>query len=98
MGMNEKGGVGEREFRSVSDERNVSEQELTGVSGGSGSLGVDSGLDFSWLVREFAQMNDCAGCPKKQIFRQHEMCMEVYGRLAMEYSKDGFVNMKCSNR
>ncbi len=105
MSMGKKSVVGEREFRSVSeekyvsDERNVSEQELAGVSGGvTGSVGAAGGLDFPWIVREFARMNDCAGCPKKQVYRQHEMCMEVYGRLAMEYSKDGSVNMQCTNR
>ena len=98
MGMSEKSVVGEREFRSASDERSVSERELAGVSGGTGSAGVAGGLDFPWLVREFARINDCAGCPKKQIHRQHEMCMEVYGRLAVEYSKDGSVSMKCAKR
>ena len=111
MSMGKKSVVGEREFRSVSDERNVSgkkyvggernvsEQELAGVSGGvTGSVGAAGGLDFPWIVREFARMNDCAGCPKKQVYRQHEMCMEVYGRLAAEYSKDGSVSMKCSKR
>ena len=98
MGMDEKSVVGEWKYRSAGDERNVSERELAGVSGGSGRAGVGGGLNFPWLVREFARINDCAGCPKKQIHRQHEMCMEVYGRLAAEYSKDGSVSMKCAKR
>ena len=98
MGMGEKSVVGERKFRSAGDESQVSERELAGVSGGKGSAGVGGGLDFPWLVREFARINDCAGCPRKQVYRQHEMCMEVYGRLAAEYSKDGSVSMRCANR
>ena len=70
----------------------LNEQELESVTGGA------AGVDFSRLTEDFARVNRCAGCPHKMIYRQHEMCMEVYGDLLQRFTNGAPVDMRCTRR
>lgn len=69
----------------------LTDEDLGDVSGGAGNQ------SFSRLAEDFARENRCKDCPYKQVSRPHEMCMEVYGRLLMDYSGGGAA-MRCMRR
>lgn len=58
------------------------------------AAGTD-GQSFARLAEDFARVNRCADCPHKMIYRQHEMCMEVYSELLQSYTSGKPVGMRC---
>ncbi len=74
------------------DERALRTEELDGVSGGAG------GRDFPALAESFVRANRCALCPSGRHKLRHGMCMEEYGRLLLEWSGGGPVDMRCARR
>lgn len=73
-------------------EREVQENELAAVAGGG------DGRSFAQLTEDFARENRCANCPHKMIYRQHEMCVEVYVQLLQSYTRGRDVDMRCTRR
>lgn len=76
----------------MDENRELSERELGDVSGGA------TGPSFSRLVEEFARKNKCSDCRQKNVYRNHEMCIEVYDQLLLSYTLGDAIGMRCTRR
>lgn len=70
----------------------LGDSELEGVSGG-----VETS-SFPRIAERFANFNQCSKCRNRDIYRNHDICLDGYLRLVNEFSLRDDFDMTCPLR
>lgn len=54
--------------------------------------------DFSRIAEEAAWKNGCAGCPRRNLYGAHGMCLEAYSELLQNFSMGKSGGVRCPLR